>query len=304
MSSYIHTNPNLLGLRISKTSFKYGWRTQWLWPYRTWHRFHSDPLPLPLIVRDPRTRDLQWTHSSGPPQIHTPAHSRLPPASQCMDGAAQDKAGEHVSCPRHWQHSSELLSCWEPAFLFPALRLNTREHSPAWYLLHTLCREVSVRMGPSYRDRVSGLLSPQRSHYHVIGSRGDTVCMESLGRLQWGQILPPVLLTLIHAWGLVTTPGNYWEGPCEQLSRGQGEFSEFPVGELKFTVKVIAGGGTLTEHQGSLHCVSRWAFSLRVSLFQTVPKCVHTNDQHGIWRLGFLLSWSSTALSIYGLRPV
>ena len=30
----------------------------------------------------------------------------------------------------------------------------------------------------------------------------------------WGvsreeQILPPVLITLTHAWGLVTTPGNY-----------------------------------------------------------------------------------------------
>ena len=24
-----------------------------------------------------------------------------------------------------------------------------------------------------------------------------------------GQILPPVLVTLTHAWGLLTTPGNY-----------------------------------------------------------------------------------------------
>ena len=88
-------------------------------------------------------------------------------------------------------------------------RVLPREHSPACTWLHTLYREVSVRMGPSYRDRVPGLLSPQRSHYHVIWSGGDTVCMESLGRLQWGQILRPVLLTLIHAWGLVTTPGNY-----------------------------------------------------------------------------------------------
>ena len=24
-----------------------------------------------------------------------------------------------------------------------------------------------------------------------------------------GQILPPVLITLTHAWGLLTTPGNY-----------------------------------------------------------------------------------------------
>ena len=125
--------------------------------------------------------------------------------------------------------------------------------------------------------------------------------MESLGRLQWGQILPPVLVPLTHAWGLVTTPGNYLEGPRKQLSRGQGEFSVFPVGEPKFTVKVIAGGGTLTEHWGSLHCVSCWAFSLMVSLFQIVPTCILTDYQHGIWRLGFLLSLSFTTLSIYDL---
>ena len=45
----------------------------------------------------------------------------------------------------------------------------------------------------------------------------------------WGvsreeQILPPGLLTLTHAWGLVMTPGNYWEGPQGQLSRGQESF--------------------------------------------------------------------------------
>ena len=65
----------------------------------------------------------------------------------------------------------------------------------------------------------------------------------------WGvsreeQILPPGFLTLINAWGLVTTPGNYWEGPQGQLSRGQGEFSVFPVGEPKFRVKVITGRDT------------------------------------------------------------
>ena len=65
----------------------------------------------------------------------------------------------------------------------------------------------------------------------------------------WGvsreeQIPPPVLLTLTHAWGLVTTPGNYWEGPQGQLSRGQGEFSVFPVEEPKFRVKVITGRDT------------------------------------------------------------
>ena len=131
-----------------------------LWPYRTWHRFHSDPSLFPSLSGTPGNRDLQWTHSSGPPQIHTPEHSPLPPGSQGMDGAAQDKAGEHVSCPRRWQHSSELLSCWELALLFPALRLNTREHSPACTWLHTLCRKVSVRMGSSYRDRVPGATLP------------------------------------------------------------------------------------------------------------------------------------------------
>ena len=73
------------------------------------------------------------------------------------------------------------------------------------------------------------------------------------------------------------------------------------MGEPKFTVKVIAGGGTLTEHRGALHCVSHWAFSLMVSLFQTLPKCILTDLQHGIWMLGFLLSLSFTTLSIYDL---
>ena len=73
------------------------------------------------------------------------------------------------------------------------------------------------------------------------------------------------------------------------------------MGEPKFTVKVIAGAGTLTEHRGSLHCVSCWAFSLMVSLFQTVPTCILTDHQYGIWRLGILLSLSLTTLSIYGL---
>ena len=60
----------------------------------------------------------------------------------------------------------------------------------------------------------------------------------------------------------------------------------FPVGEPKFTVTVIAGGGTLTEHPGSLHCLPLGIF-LMASLFQTVAKCVLTDHQRGIWRLGF-----------------
>ena len=38
-----------------------------------------------------------------------------------------------------------------------------------------------------------------------------------------------------------------------------------------------------------------------VSLFQTVPTCILTDHQHGIWRLAFLLSLSLTTLSIYDL---
>ena len=57
----------------------------------------------------------------------------------------------------------------------------------------------------------------------------------------------------------------------------------FPVGEPEFTVTVIAGGGTLTEHPGSLHC-------LPVGIFLhglTLPNCFLTDHQHGICRLVF-----------------
>ena len=80
----------------------------------------QSPLPLPLIVRDPRTQDLQRTPSSGPTQVHTPAHSPLPPASQGKDGAAQDKAGG--TCPAQGADNAALsssaaesrLSCFLP----------------------------------------------------------------------------------------------------------------------------------------------------------------------------------------------
>ena len=74
----------------------------------------------------------------------------------------------------------------------------------------------------------------------------------------------------------------------------------FPVGEPEFTVTVIAGGGTLTEHPGSLHCLPGSIFLHGL----TLPNCFLTDHQHGIWRLGFPLRLSSTALSIYGLRSV
>ena len=153
-------------------------------------------------------------------------------------------AGEHLSGPRCWQHSSGRLSCWRAC---SPVSCPETEHKGALTCLHLAplsVQGVSVRMGPVIGTGSLGPISPQRSHYHVIWSGGDTVCMESLGRLQGGADLTPVLITLTHAWGLVMTPGNYWEGPQGQLSRGQGEFSVFPVGEPKFRVKVITGRDT------------------------------------------------------------
>ena len=107
-STLFTLNPNLLGLRRSLDHFLCGWDVQGS-GHTGLEQIPQWPLPFPLIVRDPRTQDLQWTHSSGPPQVHTKAHSHLPLASQGMDRASEDKAGEHLSCPRRWQHSSELL---------------------------------------------------------------------------------------------------------------------------------------------------------------------------------------------------
>ena len=152
-------SPNQLGPRSVDTFMQY-WEARSSGHTGLGRDSTVNPSLLPSLLGTPGHTGLQWTHSSGPTQIHTPVHSPLPPAIQGMDGAAQDKAGEHLSCPRCWQHSSEPLSCWEPALLFPALRLNTREHSPACTWCHTLCREVSVRMGPSYRDRVPGPALP------------------------------------------------------------------------------------------------------------------------------------------------
>ena len=116
------------------------------WSHRTWHRFHSDPFPLPLSVRDPRTQDLLWTHRAGPTQIHTPAHSHCPPVLPGqLEGAAvgQLRTWPGSTCPAQGADSTALGAspAGEPALPFPALRLNTREHSPACTWLHTLCRE-------------------------------------------------------------------------------------------------------------------------------------------------------------------
>ena len=207
---------------------------------------------------------------------------------------AQSEAGS--ACILH-SLSSKLLSCCRA---YSPVSCPETEHKGAFTCLHSAphsAGKCQSGWAPVIGTGSLGPLSPQRSHYHVIGSRGDTVCMESLGRLQWGQILPPVLVPLTHTWGLVTTPGSYWEGPHGQLSRGQGEFSEFPVGEPKFTVKVIAGGGTL-------RALGLPSLCLLLGIFPHGLKCVLSDHQHGVWRLGFLLSWSSIALSIYGLRSV
>ena len=54
-----------------------------------------------------------------------------------------------------------------------------------------------------------------------------------------------------------------------------GAFSVFPVGEPKFTVTVIAGGGTLTEHPGSLHCLPGGIFLHGLTLPNCPKVCSH-----------------------------
>ena len=63
------------------------------------------------------------------PLRYTPQHiPTVHPSSQGTGGAAQDMA-------------LGTSPAGEPAVPFPALRLNTREHSPACTWLHALCRE-------------------------------------------------------------------------------------------------------------------------------------------------------------------
>ena len=55
------------------------------------------------------------------------------------------------------------------------------------------------------------------------------------------------------------------------------------MGEPKFTVKVIGGGGTL-------RALGLPSLCLPLGIFPHGLKGVLTDHQHGIWRMGFLLS--------------
>ena len=114
------------------------------------------------------------------------------------------------TCPAQGADSTALGAspAGEPALLFPALRLNTRAHSPARTWLHSLCRKVSVRMAPVIGTESLGPISPQRSNYCIIWSRGDTVCMESLGRLQGGADPTP---RAPHPHPCLETSDNSWQ---------------------------------------------------------------------------------------------
>ena len=188
--------------------------------------------------------------------------------SNCNPGCGSSEWGRVRLYPAQSQLQTPLLLESLLSCFLPWDWTQGSTHLPA--LGSTLCAGSVSQDGPSYRDRVPGPDLPPRGA--IIMSSGVEVTL-SAWRV-WGvsredQILPPGLLTLIHAWRLVTTPGNYWEGPQGQLSRGQGEFCVFPVGEPKFRVKVITGGGTLTVHQGSLHC-----FLLAIFLHRlTFPDC-------------------------------
>lgn len=74
----------------------------------------------------------------------------------------------------------------------------------------------------------------------------------------------------------------------------------FPVGEPKFTVTVIAGGGTVTEHPGSLHCLPVGIFLHGLTLPNCAKVCSHRSSA---WDLeaGLPLSLSFTTLSMYDL---
>ena len=237
-------NPNQLGPR-SVDTFIQGWEARC-----SGHTglgrdsIHSDPLPVPLSVRDPRTRDLPWTHGSAPTQIQTPAHSHCPPIQPGHRRAAQDTAGEHLSCPRCWQHSSERLSCWRACSPFSCPET---EHKGALTCLPLAPRSVQgvpVRTGPVIGTGSLGPISPQRSHYHVIWGGGDSVCMESLGRLQGGADLTP---RAPHPHPRLGTSDDSWKllgRSTRAAEQRAGEFSVFPVGEPKFTMKVKTGRDT------------------------------------------------------------
>ena len=151
---------------------------------------------------------------------------------------------------------------WVP-LLFPALRLNTREHSPACTWLHALCRECQSGWAPVIGTGSLGPISPQRGHYHVIWSRGDTVCMESLGRLQGGADPTP---RAPHPHPCLKTTDNSW-----QLLRRSTRATEQRAGRV-FCVPCGRTQVYSESHNGEGHSqytrapftVSCWPFSFMV----------------------------------------
>ena len=76
------------------------------------------------------------------PLRYTPQHiPTVHPSSQGTGGQLRTRPGS--TCPAQGADSTALGAspAGEPALPFPALRLNTRVHSPACTWLHALCRE-------------------------------------------------------------------------------------------------------------------------------------------------------------------
>ena len=99
--------------------------------------------------------------------------------------------------------------------------------------------------------------------------------MESLGRLQGGPDLTP---SARHPHPRLGTRDNSWQllrRSTRAAEQRAGAFSVFPVGEPEFTVTVIAGGGTLTEHPGSLHCLPVGVFLHGLTLPNCPKVCSH-----------------------------
>lgn len=81
-----------------------------------------------------------------------------------------------------------------------------------------------------------------------------------------------------HPHPRLGTRDNSWQllrRSTRAAEQRAGAFSVFPVGEPKFTVTVIAGGGTLTEHAGSLHCLPVGIFLHGLTLANCSKVCSH-----------------------------